>query len=94
MLSRAALKAQFSPQLSLNLRPYCSPALAHTNYSALFMHTLSRSFPLALSYNNLSLPLPLPLTLLNTHTHILYIFLIVVFFEMSTKCNKLKIYLL
>lgn len=72
MLSRAALKAQFSPQLSLNLRPYCSPALAHTNYYALFMHTLSRSFPLALSYNNLSLPLPL--TLLNTHTHIFCIF--------------------
>lgn len=54
MLSRAALKAQFSPQLSLSLRLYCSPALAHTNYSELFMHMLPRSFPLALSYNNLS----------------------------------------
>lgn len=60
------------------------------------MHTLSRSFPLALSYNNLSLsPTPTPTNIVkHSYTHILYIFLIVVFFEMSTKCNKLKIYLL
>lgn len=58
------------------------------------MHTLSRSFPLALSYNNLS-PTPTPTNIVkHSYTHILYIFLIVVFFEMSTKCNKLKIYLL